>query len=107
MSYNYLRRFRKRDTFTQAEIAYLLGILCDDKVSRFERLKALPNLRTALAYQLIYDMPIHDLFPRLHQDISGELVGRSHQLMRRLNKCPDCRHVPYKMRALKNIVTRL
>lgn len=93
--------------FTQAELAYLLGILCDDKVSRFECLKASPNLQTALSYQLIFDIPIHELFPVLYQDISKEVIERTLELMRELKKCPDHRHTPYKMRVLNSIIKRL
>ena len=58
----YLRIERKRAGLSQRDVAALLGVQTASKVSRYERDRRLPLLRTALAYEAILRKPVSDLF---------------------------------------------
>lgn len=74
---NYLRAHRKRLLLSQDEMAFLLGAQSGAKVSRYERFAREPNLRTALAYQVICQRPIEELFFGLYQEVEGEVRERA------------------------------
>lgn len=105
--YNYLRRYRRRGMFTQAELAYLLGINCRLKVVRFERVQFLPKLRAVFAYQLIFNVPAHELFPPLYEEVSNGVTERALHLLERLKADSNKRHTQLKMRVLSDIIQRL
>ncbi len=93
--------------FTQAELADLLGVNCRLKVMRYERLQALPKIDTALAYQLIFDVPVHELFPVLREDVGKEVLKRAQLLYPRFKADPDNPHAQCKMQVLNDIMRRL
>jgi DNA-binding XRE family transcriptional regulator len=77
---NYLRANRKRLALTQEEVAFLLGVPGlgkEAKVCRDENIAREPKLRTALAYEAIYERPVRELFAGLYQQIECEVVGRA------------------------------
>ncbi len=103
MSHNHLRRYRKRRALTQEEIAFLLGARCGTKVSRFERSVRPPSLQTALAYQAIFGVPVHELFPGEFQEAVTTVQGRAGQLSRRLELQADRSKTPFKQKVLASI----
>ena len=100
MSHNHLRRYRKRGALTQAEIAYLLGAACGTKVSRHERANRPPSLETALTYQAIFGVPVHELFPEDYRRAVTAVKGRATALARNVARRGDGRKTPFKQRAL-------
>lgn len=93
--------------FTQAELAYLLGVNCRLKVMRYERIQFLPKLPTVLAYQIIFNVPAHELFPTLHNDVGSGIAQRAYLLTQKLKDEPDNRQTQRKMLVLKGIMERL
>src|SRR5437867_3300702 len=57
---NYLRMYRKRAHLSQDEVAFLLGSRSGARVSRYERCRQTPNLRTLLAYEFLFRTPIRE-----------------------------------------------
>jgi DNA-binding XRE family transcriptional regulator len=100
MSHNHLRRYRKRGALTQAEIAYLLGAACGTKVSRHERANRPPSLETALAYQAIFGVPVHELFPEDYRQAVTAVKGRAASLARNVGRQVDGPKTPFRQRAL-------
>jgi DNA-binding XRE family transcriptional regulator len=101
MSHNHLRRYRKRGALTQAEIAFLLGAACGTKVSRHERASRPPSLQTALTYQAIFGVPVHELFPRDYSDAVAAVQSRAEALSRRVARQSDGRRTAmFKQRML-------
>ena len=81
---SYLRTYRKRGGLTQDEMAFLLGCQSGAKISRFERLARQPNLETALACQVLFGVPAHELFPGVFAEVEKTVTERARQLMARL-----------------------
>jgi len=79
---NYLQTNRRRASFSQEEVAFLLGMTGIDKdrankVSRDERFARVPTLEMALAYELIYGKPARDLFAGMYEEIARGVAARA------------------------------
>ena len=90
---NYLRANRKCLGLSQEEVAFLVGFLGESKgsgVSRDESFTRDPSLRSALAYALIYQKTIDEIFAGLRQEVEKEVATRAKLLTYRkgLNNDP-------------------
>jgi transcriptional regulator with XRE-family HTH domain len=65
-------------------MAFLLGCQSGTKISRFERLARQPNLETALACQVIFGIPAHELFPGVFAEVEKTVTERARLLSGRL-----------------------
>ena len=74
---NYLLTQRKRFGLTQEETAFLLGVKSGAKVSRYERFQRLPNLKTALALQALFGVPVAELFAGVYEQVEKETSDRA------------------------------
>ena len=70
---NYLRTYRKRCGFSQREIAMLLGTGSGSKVSHYERFLREPALRNALRCEIIFDVPVRELFAGIFEGDADEI----------------------------------
>ena len=66
---NHIRRHRKRIGLSQREISLLLGYKNQWQISRQERSDAIPPLLAALAYQVIFQVPVSVIFAPMHSAI--------------------------------------
>lgn len=73
---NYLRTYRKKTGLTQREVAFLLGAKSGAQVSRYEKRRRLPPLRTALACELVLGAPISQIFAGMRDDVNKEMEKR-------------------------------
>jgi len=103
---NRLRAHRKRSCLFQKDIAFLLGVQCGAKVSRYEALVREPNLKTLLAYEAIFDESIRDLFPALWRAIELEIVARAKLLLHRMSINPPKGNSGRRRQALSKIAMR-
>src|SRR6266851_1347618 len=77
---NYLRAYRKRSGLSQSEVAYLLGCKNGAQVSRYERRRHMPPLRTALAFQAALDAPISELYAGTYESVTKKVRSRAKSL---------------------------
>jgi transcriptional regulator with XRE-family HTH domain len=97
---NYLRMYRKRSGLTQDEVGYLLGRVNGSKVSRYEHNGRIPNLETALAYEVIFRIPVRDLFAGLFGEVEKRILKRVGRLGKKLLPKPETPLVNAKLEAL-------
>jgi len=83
-----LRTLRIRSGLSQREVAELLGFRSDAATFRHERSNSIPDLRTAMAYEVIFGVPISSQFPGLFQAIEPLVEQRISQLRERLQNQP-------------------
>jgi transcriptional regulator with XRE-family HTH domain len=104
---SYLRTHRKKGGLTQDEMAFLLGCQSGTKISRFERLARQPNLETALACQVVFGVPAHELFPGVFAEVEKSVMQRARLLSGRLQaqRGPGRSGLPHKLSILKAIAT--
>jgi transcriptional regulator with XRE-family HTH domain len=77
---NYLIAHRKKSGLNQREMGKLLGYRDSGQVSRYERSKSIPPLNTAIAYELIFRMPVSQIFVGMRESIEHKVEGRLSQL---------------------------
>ena len=87
-------------------MAFLLGCEDGSSVSRYERETREPNLRTALAAQVVFGLPAHELFPGIYEEVEQEVTQRARVLSERLEKAPSGRLHSYKRKLLDAIPSR-
>ena len=73
---NYLRMYRKRSGLTQREVAFLLGCQNGAQVSRYEKRRRVPPLRTALACEVAFGIPVAVLFAGIREAVAKNVEGR-------------------------------
>lgn len=73
---NYLRTYRRKSGLTQREVAFLLGRKNGAQLSRYEKQRRLPPLRTALAFEAIYKIPLAELFAGLRESVGHDTAER-------------------------------
>ena len=71
----YLRMYRRRTGLSQEDVSYLLGLVCGTNVSRHEVGGRIPVLETALAYEVIFQASIRDLYEGDFRRV-GRLIRR-------------------------------
>ena len=72
---NYLRTHRKRACMSQRDLGLLIGYKHEGQVSRHERSKTVPPLLTALAYEIIFRVPVSAMFPGFHSAVTQMVEG--------------------------------
>lgn len=99
--HNYLRTYRKRAGFSQADVAFLLGCAGGSKVSRYERFAREPSLKAALAYSVVFGVPLQELFAGVHAKVEQAIVKRAGALSDRLVAAKTDRVTAQKLAVLK------
>jgi transcriptional regulator with XRE-family HTH domain len=103
---NYLLTNRKRLALSQEEVAFLLGANGEGKgikVSRNENSSRIPSLQTALAYEVIYGMPVRELFAGMYEQVEQEVAERARVLGYRLEGKPK----PKRQEVITNLVSKI
>jgi len=81
---NYLRAQRRKSGLSQNEVAFLLGRMNGAQVSRYEKRRRLPSIETALACELIFGVPIAELFAGVRDSIGKDIEKRRRELFSKL-----------------------
>jgi transcriptional regulator with XRE-family HTH domain len=97
---NYLRTHRKRAGFSQEEIAFLLGSRSGAHVCRYERFTRQPTLPTALAFEVIFQVPAKALFAGVYRNVERRVAAPAVLLTRKVAAHPE-RHAAAKLKALQ------
>jgi len=71
-----LSTLRKRSGLSQKELAHILGFRSKVAISRHERSDSVPDLLTALGYEVIFRVPISELFPGMYQTVAVGIEER-------------------------------
>ena len=81
---NYLRAQRRKSGLSQNEVAFLLGRMNGAQVSRYEKRRRLPSVETALACELIFGVPVAELFAGVRDSIGKDIEKRRRELSSKL-----------------------
>jgi DNA-binding XRE family transcriptional regulator len=77
---NYIRTHRKRIGLRQSELARILGYNSKVTISRHERVFALPSLLAALGYEVLFAIPVSDLFAGMREAVAQAIDTRLGEL---------------------------
>lgn len=103
---NYLRTYRRRAGFSQDELVYLLGGRGGAKVCRYERGVRLPNLRTALAYEILFRASARELFTGLYRKVEKNVLERAVVLRYKLTRGNQDRVTARKLEVLSALLVK-
>jgi DNA-binding XRE family transcriptional regulator len=76
---NYIRTHRRKCDLSQRDLGVLIGYGWEDRgsaVSRHERSNSAPPLLIALAYEVVFKVPVAEIFAGFHAAVAG-LVARN------------------------------
>lgn len=59
---NNLKEYRVKAGLTQKEVAQMLGLQCEDRLSHWEKGQAMPSVRNLLKLGEIYEIMINELY---------------------------------------------
>ena len=79
---NNLRAHRRRCGLSQRDLAQLVGYLREWQISRHERSEASPPLHIALAYEVIFGIPVSKLFRGIHAKVTEEVRSKIYGMQR-------------------------
>jgi transcriptional regulator with XRE-family HTH domain len=60
---NNLRKFRNERGLLQKDVARLLGLQCEDRISHWEKGYRVPSLKNLMKLCALYQAPLHELYP--------------------------------------------
>lgn len=100
----YLKMYRKRTGFTHDEVAFLLGSMSGQSVSRHEHAKRLPILKTALMYEAIFGAPVREIYEGVFVEVRGTVQARARGLCASLEKKKPTKCLERKISLLKAII---
>ena len=81
---NSLRLHRRRTGLSQGELGRLLGYDDESAVAKHERFQAMPPFLIALGYEVIFQMPVSELFPGIAETVALGIEARLDELEREL-----------------------
>jgi DNA-binding XRE family transcriptional regulator len=70
---NYLRAHRRRCGLSQRELARIVGYITQAPVSEHERSVTIPALLIAISYEIVFRVPISELFPGLYRTVEAHI----------------------------------
>jgi len=73
---NYLRTHRLKTGLTQHDLARVLGYINSDAISRHERVGSVPSLLMALSYEVIYRVPVSEIFAGLAETVEFDVEAQ-------------------------------
>jgi len=70
---NYLRTHRKKVGLTQRELGRVLGYREEGAISRHEKFRATPSLEVAIGYEIVFCVPVSEIFAGLRDEVAQEI----------------------------------
>lgn len=71
-----VRVHRRKSGLSQTELAAILGTLGPVGISRHERSATLPKFLVAVGYEIVFRIPIAELFPEVYESLRVEIEAR-------------------------------
>lgn len=83
---NSIRFFRRRAGLSQDELAFLLGKNSGTFVCRIESGRRSATLETLLAFEAIFGVPLHELYPGRFRKVEETVKERAELLARKISQ---------------------
>src|SRR5689334_994508 len=83
---SYLRTYRRRSFLSQDEVAFLLGVKTGTRVTRHEGSNRIPKMETALGYELLFGVPLRELFASEAYKVETIIRERLPELIREVKE---------------------
>lgn len=77
---NSIRIHRRRTCLSQRELGAVLGYANENAIARHEQRRVVPPLAIAVAYEVVFRIPISEIFVDLRDQVEQEVEARLAQL---------------------------
>lgn len=81
-----LQSHRRKSGLTQRELAGIIGVANDVQIFRHESGVSIPPLTVALAYSILFQVPISEIFPSLYEAVSENIEATLTEFEQRLQQ---------------------
>ena len=106
-AYSHLRAYRRRSGLTQRELGQLMcGCRSELGIRNYERYGRKPHLKAAFSGQVIFDVPVTELFPDVYEAVEAEVIEQTHLLVQALSLRETTPAVEHKLSILRAIIER-
>jgi DNA-binding XRE family transcriptional regulator len=83
---SYLRTHRRKCGLSQSDLANILGLVTELQISRHERSLTLPLFLTAISYEIVFQVPLSELFPGVYETVHQNVEKRLAEIEERLHQ---------------------
>lgn len=83
---NLIRSFRRKHELSQRQLGILVGYPSSDSVGRQERSEVAPPLLIALAYEIVFGVPVGQLFPGFRGAVAQAVARNAEDLRRAMEQ---------------------
>jgi DNA-binding XRE family transcriptional regulator len=83
---SHVRFHRRKSGLSQGELAEILGSLGKAGISRHERVVTLPKFLVAVGYEVVFRVPVADLFPGVYETVELGIETRLSMLEQKLHE---------------------
>jgi transcriptional regulator with XRE-family HTH domain len=95
-----------RAGYSQAELAYLLGLMTSSTISRYEQFVQEPSLENALACEVIFGVPVRELFAGMFENVREKTTERVDRMGAKLSAKKQDRYTQHKIQSLLEALRR-
>jgi DNA-binding XRE family transcriptional regulator len=103
---NYLRTHRKRLGLSQRDVAFLLKSKDGARICRCERSRQTPHLKTLLAYEILFQTPIRDLYAGVRCEVEEGIMERAQLLLEQVLRKTRGKRIARKIATLQVLLSR-
>lgn len=90
---NYISAQRRATGISQDELAILIGLEGRSSISRYELGLRLPELQTLIALEVVFDLPLQELFAGIAERVREEIPSRARVLLEGMGEKPTAQNV--------------
>lgn len=87
--FTHLRKYRKCAHLSQRELAFLVGLSAQGTISEIEVGLKHPSLNVEACCEVVFSMPLRELYPALYAKAENEVYERALELQGRLASSQD------------------
>lgn len=104
---NYMRSHRLKSDLSMSDMIFLDNKLTGARLSRVERGRSIPNLRTLLLYQFLFDVDFTTLLQSHRVNVLHNLKERLPVLLDRLKSRPSSMRLQHRIAHIESVIVRL
>lgn len=107
IKHNLLRMYRRQSNLAQADIARVLGVPNNSRISRWEKGHRHPPLKVLIGYTLLFNASVETLFERHKEELTSAMANRALQHLQKLQDMEQDHKTKKRVDFLQVLLNRL
>jgi len=83
---NYIRVHRRKSGLSQGDLGFVLGYRDEETIARHERFRVIPPLEIAVSYEIVFRVPVSEMFWGLRDELELKIEASLVQLENQLGQ---------------------